>query len=56
MKGVEHKVVCLASLAAVLELCILHCLGMNQHGDQWVGSGDVAADSLIDQIHMAVVE
>lgn len=56
MKEVEHKVVCLALLAAVLELCILHYLGMNQHGDQKVGSGDAAADPRIVQIHMALVE
>ena len=56
MRGVEHKVVCSASLAAVLELCILYYLGINQHGDQRVGSGDAAADSLIVQIHMALVE
>lgn len=56
MKGAEHKVVCFALLAAVLELCILHYLDMSQHGDQRVGSGVVAVDSLIVQIHMTLVE
>ena len=56
MKEVEHKVVCLASLAVDLGLCILHYLGMKRPDNQRVGSGDTAADSLIVQVHMALVE
>lgn len=56
VREAEHKVVCLALLAAVLELCIQHYLGMRQHADQRVGSGVVAVDSLIVQIHMTQVD